>query len=63
MHNDEWKRLNDEVMSFYSQSSCDRADVVAKQALQATEEALAWLCYAKRFVKKGPGNGGVDDSD
>jgi CRISPR/Cas system CMR-associated protein Cmr5 small subunit len=30
---------------------------------QATEEALAWLCYAKRFVRKGSGNGGGDDSD
>ncbi len=30
---------------------------------QATDEALAWLCYAKRFVKKGNGEGGDDDSD
>jgi CRISPR/Cas system CMR-associated protein Cmr5 small subunit len=30
---------------------------------QATDEALAWLCYAKRFVKKGNGEGGDDDSN
>jgi CRISPR/Cas system CMR-associated protein Cmr5 small subunit len=30
---------------------------------QATDEALAWLSYAKRFVKKGNGEGGEDDSD
>jgi len=29
----------------------------------ATDEALAWLCYAKRFVKKGNGKGGDNDSD
>jgi CRISPR/Cas system CMR-associated protein Cmr5 small subunit len=30
---------------------------------QATDEALAWLCYAKRFVKKANGKGGDDDSN
>lgn len=30
---------------------------------QATDEALAWLCYAKRFVKKGGAEGGDDDSN
>ncbi|HOB98254.1 MAG TPA: type III-B CRISPR module-associated protein Cmr5 [Verrucomicrobiota bacterium] len=30
---------------------------------QATDEALAWLSYAKRFVKKGNREGGSDDSD
>lgn len=30
---------------------------------QATDEALAWLAYARRFVKKGNGEGGDDDSD
>lgn len=30
---------------------------------QATDEALAWFCYAKRFVRKGSGNGGENDSD
>jgi CRISPR/Cas system CMR-associated protein Cmr5 small subunit len=30
---------------------------------QATDEALAWLCYAKRFVKKANGEGGDNDSD
>lgn len=30
---------------------------------QATDEALAWLCYARRFVKKANGEGGGDDSD
>lgn len=30
---------------------------------QATDEALAWLCYAKRFVKKGADEGGNHDSD
>jgi CRISPR/Cas system CMR-associated protein Cmr5 small subunit len=30
---------------------------------EATDEALAWLCYAKRFVKKSNGEGGRDDSD
>lgn len=29
----------------------------------ATDEALAWLCYAKRFVKKSNGEGRDDDSD
>jgi len=29
---------------------------------QATDEALAWLCYAKRFVKKGQDNGGDHDT-
>ncbi len=43
-------------------------DHLAKEAdsatlKQATDEALAWLCYAKRFVKKGNGKGGDDDSD
>jgi len=34
------------------------------QTLQlATEEALAWLAYAKRFVKKGTGEGDANDSD
>lgn len=30
---------------------------------EATDEALAWLCYAKRFVKKANGEGGDDDSN
>ncbi|HOK76096.1 MAG TPA: type III-B CRISPR module-associated protein Cmr5 [Verrucomicrobiota bacterium] len=30
---------------------------------QATDEALAWLCYAKRFVKKEKDQGGEDDSN
>lgn len=30
---------------------------------QATDEALAWLSYARRFVKKGNGEGGDDDSN
>ena len=29
---------------------------------EATNEALAWLSYARRFVKKGNGEGGEDDS-
>jgi len=29
----------------------------------ATEEALSWLAYAKRFVKKSAGEGGSNDSD
>lgn len=29
----------------------------------ATDEALAWLCYARRFVKKDNGEGGDHDSD
>jgi len=29
---------------------------------QATDEALAWLCYARRFVTK-PRNGGEDDTN
>lgn len=29
----------------------------------ATDEALAWLCYARRFVKKGNGEGDDHDSD
>jgi CRISPR/Cas system CMR-associated protein Cmr5 small subunit len=41
-------------------------DHLAKEAdsavlKQATEEALAWLCYAKRFVKKP--EGGDNDSN
>lgn len=43
-------------------------DYLAKEAdsatlKQATDEALAWLCYAKRFVKKGVEEGGDHDSD
>jgi CRISPR/Cas system CMR-associated protein Cmr5 small subunit len=43
-------------------------DHLAKEAdsatlKQATDEALAWLCYAKRFVKKSNGEGGDDDPD
>lgn len=30
---------------------------------QATDEALAWLCYARRFVKKDNGEGDDHDSD
>lgn len=30
---------------------------------QATDEALSWLCYAKRFVKKERDEGGEDDSN
>lgn len=30
---------------------------------QATDEALAWLCYAKRFVKKQKDEGETDDSN
>lgn len=30
---------------------------------QATDEALAWLCYAKRFVKKPAGEEADHDSD
>ena len=29
----------------------------------ATDEALAWLSYARRFVKKSNRDGGTDDSD
>lgn len=29
----------------------------------ATDEALAWLCYARRFVKKSSDEGGNHDSD
>jgi CRISPR/Cas system CMR-associated protein Cmr5 small subunit len=29
---------------------------------QATDEALAWLCYARRFVKKSNGQGDSYDS-
>ncbi len=30
---------------------------------QATDEALAWLCYARRFVTKDNGEGGDNDTD
>ena len=30
---------------------------------QATDEAMAWLAYARRFVKKGNSEGGEDDSN
>lgn len=30
---------------------------------QSTNEALAWLSYARRFVKKGNDEGGDNDSD
>jgi CRISPR/Cas system CMR-associated protein Cmr5 small subunit len=30
---------------------------------EATDEALAWLCYAKRFVKRGKSEGGDNDSN
>lgn len=29
---------------------------------EATDESLAWLCYAKRFVRKDSETGGDDDS-
>lgn len=50
------KRTLKDLMNYLS----NEADTTTLK--QATDEALAWLCYVKRFVKKSDGEGGDDDS-
>jgi CRISPR/Cas system CMR-associated protein Cmr5 small subunit len=38
-------------------------DATSETLKLATDEALAWLIYARRFVRKGGSNGGPDDSN